>query len=164
VALHFALDYPAMVDALVLVGPVVSGMPFSEHFMTRGGRGQPPPDGAVEARATYWASTDPWIAAPTSTEARRRIRELVLAHPSNGASARLARWSQPALGRLSQIKIPTLLITGESDIPDVHAHMGAIQTAIPGTNRIVFPRAGHLPHLEVPEAFNAAVTKFLASR
>jgi len=163
-ALHFALDYPAMVEALVLVGPIVSGMPFSEHFTTRGGRGQPPPDSAVEARATYWASTDPWILAPTSTEAKRRMRELMLAHPDNGAGARFARWSPAALGRLSQIKVATLLITGESDIPDVHAHMGAIQAAIPGANRIVLPRAGHLPQLEVPDAFNAALTKFLASR
>ena len=92
------------------------------------------------------------------------MHELLIAHPTNGAGGQYARWSEPALGRLSQIKLPTLLITGEPDIPDVHAHMGAIQAGILGANRVVLPRAGHLPHLEVPQAFNAEVTKFLASR
>jgi pimeloyl-ACP methyl ester carboxylesterase len=68
------------------------------------------------------------------------------------------------LHEVMKAQVPTLLIAGESDIPDVHAHMGAIQAGIPGAKRVVLPRAGHLPHLEVPEAFNAEVTKFLASR
>jgi 3-oxoadipate enol-lactonase len=57
--------------------------------------------------------------------------------------------------------VPTLLITGESDIPDVHSHMGAIQAGIAGAQRVVLPHAGHFPHLEVPEIFSAEVRKFL---
>jgi pimeloyl-ACP methyl ester carboxylesterase len=68
---------------------------------------------------------------------------------------------RPRFERLAQIKVPTLLITGEFDIPDVHSHMGAIEAGITGARRVVLPHAGHLPHLEVPQAFNAEVRKFV---
>ena len=160
-ALHFALDHPAMVSALVLVGPIVSGLPFSDHFVTRGGRKIPPPGSPAEDRIDYWTSKDPWITAPTSDGAKRKMRSLMEANPANGAGGQHARWSEPVLGRLSQIKVPTLLIAGESDIPDVHSSMGAIQAGVPDATRVVLAHAGHLPHLEVPQAFNAEVLKFL---
>ena len=160
-ALHFALDHPAMVSGLILVGPIVSGLSFSDHFATRGGRGQPAPSASIEQRIAYWTNTDRWIMAPTSTAAKAKMRALMAANPTNGAGGQFARWSEPALGRLAQIKAPTLLIAGESDIPDVHSHMGAIQAGITGARRVVLPQAGHLPHLEVPQIFNAEVRKFL---
>lgn len=160
-ALHFALDHPTMVSALVLVGPIVSGLSFSDHFTSRGGRGAPPPGAPIEQRIEYWTKTDPWITAPSSRAAKDKMRALLKANPTNGAGGQFARWSQPALGRLAQIKVPTLLITGESDIPDVHSHIGAIQAGIAGARRVVLPHAGHLPHLEVPQVFNAEVRKFL---
>jgi 3-oxoadipate enol-lactonase len=161
VALHFALDHPDMVSGLILAGPVVSGFPFSDHFATRGGRGQPSPVAPIEQRLAYWTNTDPWIVAPASIAAKAKIRALMAANPTNGVGGQFARWSAPALGRLAQIKVPTLLITGESDIPDVHSHMGAIEAGIPGARRVVLPNAGHLSYLEVPQIFNAEVRKFL---
>src|SRR6266511_5698009 len=55
----------------------------------------------------------------------------------------------------------TLIVVGEQDIPDVHAHCGAIEAAIPGATRVVLPGSGHLPHLETPEVFNRVVHEFL---
>jgi pimeloyl-ACP methyl ester carboxylesterase len=49
-AIHFALDHPQMVTALVLVGPIVTGLGFSDHFTTRGNRGMPGPDAPVEQK------------------------------------------------------------------------------------------------------------------
>jgi pimeloyl-ACP methyl ester carboxylesterase len=53
-------------------------------------------------------------------------------------------------------------VVGEQDIPDVHAHSGAIEAAIPTARRVVLPDSGHLPHLERPEVFNRVVREFLA--
>ena len=64
------------------------------------------------------------------------------------------------MGLLSEIKVPTLIIAGESDIPDVHAHIGVIQAGIAGANRVVLPHSGHLAHFEVPDAFNKVVRDF----
>ncbi|HET8661664.1 MAG TPA: alpha/beta hydrolase [Micromonosporaceae bacterium] len=158
------LDHPELVAALVLVGPVVSGLPFSEHFDTRGGRGIPAFDAPVTEQIAYWSGTDPWFVAPANTAARQRLHELLSANPHNlRLPLELERRPQlPALPRLGEVAVPTLVVAGEHDIPDVHAHCGAIQAAVSGARRVVLPGSGHLPQLEVPEAFNRVVLGFLA--
>jgi 3-oxoadipate enol-lactonase len=69
---------------------------------------------------------------------------------------------RPALPRLREVAVPTLLVAGEQDIADVHAHCGAIEAAVPGARRVVLSGSGHVPHLEVPEAFNRQLLGFLA--
>jgi 3-oxoadipate enol-lactonase len=69
---------------------------------------------------------------------------------------------RPALPRLGEIAVPTLIVTGEQDIADVHAHSGAIEAGISGARRVVLPGSGHVPYLEVPEAFHGVVREFLA--
>src|SRR5258706_12072602 len=153
-----------MVTALVLVGPIVSGLEFSDHFTARGNRGIPAPDATVAQKIDYWTSKDPWIMAPENTAARQKFKTLLTANPQNlvGTGQQFARWpDQPVLARLSEIKVPTLLLVGESDIPDVHAHVGAIQAGIAGSKRGVLNHSGHLPQGEGPGALNEGVIGFL---
>lgn len=162
-AIEFALDHPELVSSLVLVGPIVSGFGFSEHFRMRGGRGMLGRDAPLDRRIEYWSSQDPWIMAPESGAARETMKSLLAANPKNlSGQGRYARPpGQPTLGRLSQIKAPTLIVVGESDIADVHAHSGVIQEHIAGSERVVLAHSGHLCHLEVPDAFNRVVLGFL---
>ncbi|MGH3585629.1 MAG: alpha/beta fold hydrolase, partial [Pseudonocardia sp.] len=67
-----ALDHPELVASLVLVGPIVTGLAFSEHFATRGGRGLPAPDAPDAELIAYWSDRDPWFVAPDNREARER--------------------------------------------------------------------------------------------
>ncbi len=62
---------------------------------------------------------------------------------------------------LAEIHIPTLLLPGAQDqiIPLQEAQ--AMHAAIRGSVLEVIPHAGHLPNLENPAAFNAAVRLFL---
>ena len=161
--IHFALDHPEKVSALVLVGPIISGMSYSDHFRERGNRGRPGDDAPLSLKVEYWTSKDPWIIAPQNVAAKEKARTLLTAYPRNlDIPWQLVRWpKEAALGRLSQIKAPTLLVAGESDIPDVHAHIGAIEAGIAGAKRVVLANSGHLPHLEVPDAFNKVVLDFL---
>jgi 3-oxoadipate enol-lactonase len=90
---------------------------------------------------------------------------LLMANPQNMDFTK-SRLEQPppfsALKRLPEIAVPTLIISGEKDIPDVLAHAGAIEAGIAGSYRIVLKDAGHLCYLEQPEAFNAAMLDFLS--
>ena len=66
-----------------------------------------------------------------------------------------------ALPRLGEIHIPTLLLVGDADIPDVHAHAGAIEAGIPSARRVVINDVGHLMYLEKPAEFSRIVIEFL---
>jgi 3-oxoadipate enol-lactonase len=66
------------------------------------------------------------------------------------------------LPRLHEIHLPTLILVGDADIPDVHAHAGAIEAAIPNSRRIVVSDVvGHLMYIEKPEEFLTIITHFL---
>ena len=165
-AIDFTLEHPALVQRLVLVGAVVSGLPFSEHFDRRVRDGFQPlrERGDVGAAITNWMN-DPWLIAPTNHLARERFREIMTANPQN--MTRTGRYShpasRPAIGRLGEIRVPALMVVGESDVPDVHAHSGALQAGIPNSRRIVVRGAGHFVHLELPDEFNRIVASFMAA-
>ena len=52
--------------------------------------------------------------------------------------------------RLSEIKIPTLLITGDTDVVVATADTEALATMIEGSSLVVIPRSGHLAQEENP--------------
>jgi pimeloyl-ACP methyl ester carboxylesterase len=164
-SLQCALNHPELVAALVLVGPIVSGLGFTEHFTSRGGR-RSDGDLTPAEEIDYWSSTDPWFTAPRNTGARDRLRALLTANPNNlRPKEHLERaFDSPALACLGDVAVPTLIITGENDIADVNAHCGAIEAGIPGARRLVLPNSGHLPHFEVPDEFNTAVLAFLTAQ
>ena len=65
--------------------------------------------------------------------------------------------------RLSQIKIPTLVIAGELDQGAPVAMSETITSQIPGSQLVVIPEASHLAVTEQPKAFAQAVGNFLGS-
>jgi pimeloyl-ACP methyl ester carboxylesterase len=62
---------------------------------------------------------------------------------------------------IGDIRAPTLILWGEEDrvIPVAAAY--EFHSAIPGSQLIVYPGVGHLPHEEVPDSSSAAVRAFL---
>lgn len=168
IALEFAVHHRERVSALVLVGPVVSGYGYSEHFAKRGRRNMAPlADGDVEATVSNWVS-DPYLLATDESDVRERLRGLM----EPFAEKRFIRFdsdlavapASPALDPLETLDVPTLIVVGEADAPDVHAHAGAIDSRLPDSRRVVVRRAGHLVALERPELFDRVVLDFLRSR
>ena len=160
-SIDFTLQHPEMVDQLVLVGAVVSGMPYSDHFLNRGMQNSKPFEkNEVSAGVTNWAK-DKYLLAPGHDKAQKRLVELLTANPQDLTHQDLARPTQPALPRLKEIRVPTLILTGDADIPDVHAHAGAIEAGIPGSRRVVLHEAGHLMYVEIPEEFTRVVIGFI---
>jgi 3-oxoadipate enol-lactonase len=62
---------------------------------------------------------------------------------------------------LPSISYPTLVVTGEEDTLVPPQESDGLRTAIPGAERIVLPRAGHLTNLEDPMGFTTALGRFL---
>jgi len=63
--------------------------------------------------------------------------------------------------RLNRITVPTLLVWGAGDGIVSPAYGKAYAKRIKGAKFVTIPKAGHLPHVEQPEAFLKEVGKFL---
>jgi pimeloyl-ACP methyl ester carboxylesterase len=161
ISINFALDYPEIVQELVLVGAVVGGMPYSLHFLERGEvLGKPLEKGDVQG-AIAAAVKDKYLVAAGNDAAKKRMADLLTASPQDLTHPDLELPVKPALPRLSEIRVPTLLLTGDADIPDVHAHAGAIEAGIPRARRVVLKDVGHLMYLERPTEFSRIVISFV---
>jgi 3-oxoadipate enol-lactonase len=63
--------------------------------------------------------------------------------------------------RLNEVRVPTLVITGEADAAAPVARAQAMAALIPGACLKILPGAPHMAPLERPDLFNAAVLEFL---
>jgi 3-oxoadipate enol-lactonase len=161
ISINFTLDHPEIVQQLVLVGAVVGGMPYSEHFLDRGNvLGKPLEKGDVQG-AVAEASKDKYLITPGHDAAKKRMAELLSANPQDLTHAEFALRPKPALPRLHEISVPTLVLVGDADIPDVHAHAGAIEAGIPRARRVVLKDVGHIMYLEKPADFSRMVIAFI---
>lgn len=168
-AIDLALDHPARVSKLVLVGSGVGGANFGKKY----------PEIFAEVRAADDAKD---FEALNEAEARlfldgpRRprghiggeLRELFL--DMNGRtmhndfdSAPMDELDPPAIGRLNEITAPTLVVIGDEDIPPVLDNIDLLMGSIKGARKAVIHDAAHLPNLEHPEEFNRIVLDFLQS-
>ena len=162
-AIDFAFRHPDKVDRLVLLGPVVHGMASSAHFVERGTKNNAPLKmGDTRAAAMNWAN-DRYQIAPGHDAARRVLFETLAANPQNLTypGDRELHFIVPAAARIGEIRAPTLILVGESDIPDVHAYAGAVELGIWGARREVVRDAGHLIQLEQPQLVVNEITEFI---
>ena len=63
--------------------------------------------------------------------------------------------------RLSEISIPTLVLTGDNDLVVETADSIEVASMISGAELVVFPQTGHLPNEESPAEFAKAVIDFV---
>lgn len=161
VSINFTLAHPDIVQQLVLVGAVVSGLPYSRHFLDRGKHASELlAKGDVKGSIAEW-SQDRYLIAPGDDAGRQRMFELLSANPQDLTHPDFPLRDKPALPRLHEIHVPTLLLTGDADIPDVHAHAGAIEAGIPGARRVVVEGVGHIMYLEKPAEFSRLAIGFI---
>ena len=169
VALDAALARPDRVAGLVLVAPAVSGAPAVQ------------PEGAVQVlsdaikaaenagnvEATNELEAQLWLDGPAGPRGRvgGAARELFLAmnHIALRAPDPGTALEEPsAWVRLEQLGRPTLVLWGDLDLPHLLARCQTLAERIPGAQRVVLDGTAHLPGLEAPARFNAALAAFLA--
>jgi 3-oxoadipate enol-lactonase len=162
-AIDFALEHPEMVEGLFLIGPVIDGMDVSPSFIERGKKNNAPlANGDVKGAAENW-SKDQYIIGEGHDPIRKKLYEGLIDNPQNlkYTGEFQARDSTPAVKRMGEIHIPTRILVGEFDISDVHAHAGAIEEGIAGSERDVIINAGHLVQLEQSEIVLDKLTAFV---
>ncbi len=172
----FAVNYPDLAAALILVAPGLHGF-------------QPPEvSGSGEDRELrdYWKSVEDTakekgIEAARELWLRNPLAEMLRDKPAvlarrNAMIADYSMWHAvnvdpnrflplhapgPAAEHLDKIRAPTLILIGERDLPRLHAVADYLQEHIANARKVVLPGVGHLPHMEDPDEFNETALSFL---
>jgi pimeloyl-ACP methyl ester carboxylesterase len=92
-----------------------------------------------------------------------RVRSLIEANSPDAIKGAIGAMMerQDATPLLSTIGCPTLILVGEEDGLTPVAASEGLHRGIRGSRLVTIPRAGHLSNLEQPDAFNAALGRFL---
>ncbi len=168
-AIDLALEHPGRVSRLALIAPSFSGGPRLETYPEPVHTLERKLEAAEEAgdlaevnRLLAWI----WLDGPAAPEGRvgGAVRELfldmngiALANPDPGEKRRLeSAWDQ-----LDRIAVPTLLLAGEYDLPDLLPVCQRAVERIPDARLLELPGVAHLPHLEDDETCLSAITDFL---
>lgn len=161
--LLFAMDHPERVDRLIL-----------------NGAGGTPPAGDLRAAFEMFADVakkqgmeSVWALDKYQARLPRSMKEspvllsqykagFLKNRPEGYAGAINAIIIMPDLmPRLGELKCRTLALVGAEDPAAPFAD--AVAAKVPTATKEIIPGAGHFPHLERPDLFNAAIRKFLTS-
>jgi 3-oxoadipate enol-lactonase len=112
------------------------------------------------------STLDRWFGA-AFLQAQPELAQRFIATISNTSTAGFVGCAQALmgldyLGRVGEITAPTTLIVGANDGPLPQA-MQQLQGLIPGAALEVIADAGHLPNIDQPAAFNAALLRHLSA-
>lgn len=168
-ALRFAMAFPDRVSGLVLYGFGGSGL---QGFPVPRPEGQMPDFGAIArahgmdslAKAVYrsplvWrppGAPDPYENRPTWWK-EYSGRDLLDPKPPSG------RVPAPRWDRISSLRIPTLIVNGDHDLPYALLLADSLENRLPNARRVVIMEGGHGAHFLQPEQFHRALLGFFAS-
>lgn len=163
-ALSFAQKHASLLRGLVLVDTRAG----ADSREARRGRGdlaaKVMKEGAVAALGAFL----PKVVGETTRSSRAdvvaKLKDMMLATSPQGISDALhgIATRQDSTPLLREITVPTLVICGEEDVITPRAEAEILQRGIKGAELVMIPKSGHLPSMETPEAFNAALSGFLS--
>jgi pimeloyl-ACP methyl ester carboxylesterase len=164
IAVDFALQHPEMVSALISAAPGLSGYGDDRQMIQAlQSLAQLAREEGLE-RAVQVALDNPFL--PATVPGQQKIRQILL---ENGhlfylgfpTVSLMQSPNPPALNRLDEIQVPTLIIVGDRDHQEILAIASRLQEGIPQSRKILIPGAGHFINLEKPVEFNQTVLDFL---
>ncbi|MBI1258004.1 MAG: alpha/beta fold hydrolase [Chloroflexi bacterium] len=168
VAMNFTLAYPDRVSALAMICSSPGGFKFdgeSPALWTQVVKAFDSGDLELTARleAQLWAAgpeRSPDLLDPALLEHVRDMDLIALKNEVADNSGEEQSFTPPAAERLSEITVPTLIMTGTQDSPVTHASGSFMKQHIAGAQKVDLPTA-HLPSMERPDKFNRVVLDFL---
>ena len=167
-ATQFAIANPKRVSSLVLVSPGFDdGTPPSAELSA----------GEDKLESTFFTSAEEfveafmamWLDGPqrnpsvVPSEIRDHVRTMATGARGQFALQRNPRpLDPPGNHRLKEINAPTLVVTGDLDMPDVQLAAPKIAQMIDGAEEVVIEGTAHLLTLERPAEFNSLLETFLS--
>jgi pimeloyl-ACP methyl ester carboxylesterase len=155
-AIDVALAHPDRVRGLALIGPAVHGAPYPDiteeptaSLVAKAEAAEEAEDFEELNRLEAWL----WLDGPTAPEGRvgGELRDLFL--EMNGRALRADHPGEPrphpdAWSQLGEIHVPTLVLVGDLDLPDMKAVDEQLADTVADARLVWLEGAAHLPHFE----------------
>ena len=168
-AADFAIAHAQMVEALVLVAPGLSGHPFDSPELQKTyaplteAYKKGDSELIVELFMRSWTDGPRRSPSDVDPSVRDKVKKMGMNNMlKKRLKSTLVELDPPALGRLAEIKAPTLAVVGNLDMPDILDIVERIAGEVPGARKVVIPGVAHMVNLEKPAEFNRVVLEFLA--
>jgi pimeloyl-ACP methyl ester carboxylesterase len=165
ITLDFTLEYPEVTKALILADSILDG--FGDWSKTR----------LDFVKSLYKEAKEKGVKAAKDIQLGDILLKPALEKPDVALRLRqmvsdysgwhfvntdpLRPLDPPAIDRLQEIQVPTLIIVGERSLPEFHRIAGILNQKIQNSKRITLKGAGHVSCMETPKEFNQAVSNFL---
>ncbi|WP_336359937.1 alpha/beta fold hydrolase [Haladaptatus sp. ZSTT2] len=167
-ALDFTLDQPHRVRSLTLVAPGLSG--YEVHDPDLRARWDEV-EAAFEAgdfERTATIESEMWLAGPSRSldavdeASRELVRKMLLqSYELATDDASESEGEPPAIGRLGDVSVPVLLISGALDAPVMADIASVLEAGLADVQVEVIEGTAHLPSLEKSGEFDAVLRSFL---
>jgi pimeloyl-ACP methyl ester carboxylesterase len=168
IAVDFVVGHPAMSRSLVAAGPWIFGYDSpatSEIYEAFDEVEVALDEGGVEAALDSWLAAPVFTNSTWDTRVLERWREISsdysFWHFSHTDPSTVLQ--PPALERLAEISVPTLVVVGVREIAACREVGELLQETVPDVRTVEIPNAGHIMNMENPQDFNRAVTEFFSS-
>ena len=167
IALRFAAAYPERVDGLVLYGSTpAAGFPVPPEFIQwRASMPGIAKQYGLDSVGKEVLGSDLTWAPPGRNDVAERFRQQWAAYSGKDLldpRPPVGLVQLPDLARLSTLRIPTLAIVGDHELPFLAAAADTFVARIPNARKVVIPNAGHGAHLAQPTTFNGALLDFFS--
>jgi 3-oxoadipate enol-lactonase len=165
IALRFAAAYPEKVEGLVLYGSAPpSDFPYppgsGELFFSLPGIAK---QHGLDSVWKLLVTTDLAWVPPGRADVTERYRKLWTSYSGKDLldpRPESGKVPLPNTARLSTLRMPTLVIVGDHELPFIAAAADTFAHRIPNVKKVVIPNAGHGAHFVEPTSFNGALLDF----
>lgn len=166
IAIDFAIEYPEVVDRLILAASGLSSDAKSDGNV----QGLKALTDLVRSKGvehvTQLTLDAPFVLSKQNNEGREKVRRIYLdnADVFESGFPVYSLWEPiqpPPENRLATIRARVLIIRGDSDSPVYASMTDKIGKGIPQSTTVVIPGGTHFLNLEKPAEFNEAMRVFL---
>ncbi len=169
--LHVGLSHPELVRSMVVAGCGYGSVAGDrEKFQQDSGQvaQRLEREGMAPVAAIYAKGPTRVQFEDKDPRGWREFAEQLAGHSAIGSALTLrgVQGQRPSVyaleAQMRQCRVPTLIISGDEDEPCLEPGLFMKRT-IPTAGLLIMPKSGHTINLEEPDAFNRAVSDFLAA-
>src|SRR4051794_37586689 len=160
IAADYAANFPDGLRSLTMIDSTLYGFPFPESFRSGVSFGPILEEKGLKAAIDAWVAHPFFVPATEQPLVLTRLNEIVGPYHGYAWTATAIRAEPPATPTfevLDKIKVPTLVIVGERDIPEFREVAKHMAGNIAGAKLVIVPNAGHMSNMEAPEFVNEAL-------